>query len=291
MLIKPAAELCGGCHDTADPATKEKHHGADMAGLNCAGCHQPHGSEGKGLIANKQHAPFAAGECADLPRRRGSRDRSPAPRRRSAATATPIRPRPPAPGETLHKPVADGACTECHNPHAAEADSLLVLPTEGSSARSATPTSSPTRRCGTPPSRKGTAPVATPPHRSKQPGLLISPATELCGTCHAALIDRIKAGKAHGPVAQNKCQACHQPHQGTERGLLRKPLAELCATCHADQRRPAGQAPQLRPRSRRVHRACHDPARRHGAGNAAAKRNTRPTPRGTASPATARTAG
>jgi predicted CXXCH cytochrome family protein len=78
---------------------KERVHGPLLSGDGCLTCHRPHASSGKGLLSGPIGK--VCGKChADTARRH---ERS----------------------ETKHKPVQDGDCSACHDPHAS-ATSFLV---------------------------------------------------------------------------------------------------------------------------------------------------------------------
>lgn len=73
------------------------------------------------------------------------------------------------------------------------------------------------------------------------------------GQCHAAVMSH---KVMHGPVAQNKCDACHQYDEPREhRFRLTLPAGQLCVTCHAIQHRTVSHAPVKDGNCT----GCHDP--------------------------------
>jgi predicted CXXCH cytochrome family protein len=60
MTGPAVSTLCAGCHDLAK--LKPGHRGADMGKLDCASCHNPHGSKGRHLLnTGAVHPPFQEG--------------------------------------------------------------------------------------------------------------------------------------------------------------------------------------------------------------------------------------
>jgi predicted CXXCH cytochrome family protein len=93
-------ELCRGCHSGMVNVTmgKNRVHGPLLSGEGCLSCHRPHASSGKALLSGP--AGQVCGNChADTVRRH---ERS----------------------ETKHKPIQDGDCSACHDPHASDAGFL-----------------------------------------------------------------------------------------------------------------------------------------------------------------------
>ncbi|MBK8229616.1 MAG: cytochrome c3 family protein [Candidatus Eisenbacteria bacterium] len=216
-------------HQRSRPAGKHK--GADLATLNCSGCHQPHGSEGKGLLATKRHAPFEGGECG-VCHGEGTPGPMPAPLTDACGTCHGEITAPAAAGETVHAPVESGECAVCHNPHAAERDKLLQK-AEADLCRDCHEDQFTGGSSHHPPFEDGKCSGCHDPHRSMQAGLLKKPGKELCGECHQPFLAKLEGAKLHDPVAKDRCDACHNPHGSNEPALLLKPMGELCASCHA----------------------------------------------------------
>ncbi len=61
---------------------------------------------------------------------------------------------------------------------------------------------------------------------------LVSPADQLCFTCHEKSGDKV----LHGPYAQGKCTVCHSPHASAWPNQLRAPTQDLCMGCHVRAR-------------------------------------------------------
>ncbi|MHB8835768.1 MAG: cytochrome c3 family protein [Candidatus Methylomirabilia bacterium] len=85
------------------------------------------------------------------------------------------------------------------------------------------------------------------PHTSVKKGL---PADKPpgCGTCHAAVTDRLKTDRfVHGPMNLGDCRLCHTVHSSAEPKLLVRPATALCTDCHSDALPPAGTPAALQP--------------------------------------------
>jgi len=62
-LTRPLPALCLDCHDAEDAALKQAHQNQPFSEANCAGCHNPHGSDRPKLINNFAHMPFVEKMC------------------------------------------------------------------------------------------------------------------------------------------------------------------------------------------------------------------------------------
>jgi hypothetical protein len=63
LLAGSVAETCLGCHSGDSADFQERHLGLPAATLDCASCHDPHASQGEGLLLPLAHEPFASGDC------------------------------------------------------------------------------------------------------------------------------------------------------------------------------------------------------------------------------------
>lgn len=61
---------------------------------------------------------------------------------------------------------------------------------------------------------------------------LVSPAIDLCFTCHEKSSDKV----LHGPYAEGLCIACHSPHTSSYPDQLLSDPQDLCLGCHARAR-------------------------------------------------------
>jgi predicted CXXCH cytochrome family protein len=69
------------------------------------------------------------------------------------------------------------------------------------------------------------------PHLSPNPTLLQDEGSDLCGTCHGAVLAAATAATGHPPAAED-CATCHAPHASPNRSLLTEATPDLCVMCH-----------------------------------------------------------
>ncbi|NDY41524.1 hypothetical protein G3N55_01475 [Dissulfurirhabdus thermomarina] len=81
--------------------------------------------------------------------------------------------------------------------------------------------------------------------------------TRLCFQCHDP--KDFRARHVHVPVAQGRCQACHNPHVARYEGLVQEKDAELCYRCHAKERAAFAEGVVHEPVRKGRCLACHDP--------------------------------
>jgi predicted CXXCH cytochrome family protein len=142
-----------------------------------------------------------------------------------------------AESKSKHAPVSDGECTQCHNPHKAKLENLLLakspdlcqtchkdLKMRVEEEKAHPPAVRDCQRCHK-------------PHSSVQAALMNQPIQALCGECH----DSKKAtfGKAHLNIeaAVMNCRNCHDPHASKDpkffKSVVHAPFAgRSCEECH-----------------------------------------------------------
>jgi len=146
---------------------------------------------------------------------------------------------------SVHFPVSDGKCWDCHDPHASDKKGLLRAAPEGlddpsacfmchkaeldSSLHAAVPH---------PPFNELECTRCHAPHASEHTGLLTAPANDLCGSCHSPADSRMTAAHGARHVAGLACTECHSGHAAGRKGLLsdrtHEPFASGdCETCHS----------------------------------------------------------
>jgi len=140
----------------------------------------------------------------------------------------------------IHKPVAEGRCNACHDPHgsdvrgqlkaAGKALCLLCHPNAFDSPVNHKPVAD------------GDCVACHDPHQSDNRQLLRKSSADLCYQCHDAALARGRT--VHEPVDAGDCLACHAVHGGRYRKLLNKAYPEefylpfaverysLCFGCH-----------------------------------------------------------
>jgi len=133
---------------------------------------------------------------------------------------------------TVHRPVRDGQCTSCHNPHASKRASLLAdddsnlcynCHDRGGKGFTGTVVHKPVG--------EGKCLSCHDAHSSDRKGLLKKAEGDGCFSCHPK--EGIIAKKnIHPEVKKGRCTVCHNPHSSDLNGLLIKDKKSLCAGCH-----------------------------------------------------------
>ena len=133
----------------------------------------------------------------------------------------------------IHTPLAQGDCSGCHNPHAADHGMLLaaddtqicfschdgLVPLEAQSSHEIV--------------SRGECVTCHDPHSSDNRMNLVDTGSDLCFSCHDELGGRIAQNKyQHSPV-NDDCMTCHSPHASADHpNLLKEEAPGLCLRCH-----------------------------------------------------------
>ena len=133
----------------------------------------------------------------------------------------------------IHTPLAEGDCTGCHNPHAADHGKLLaedatqicfschdgLVPVNARSSHQIV--------------SEGKCVSCHDPHASDNKMNLLQSENQLCFSCHKELAQKIAQNKVpHSPVSDD-CLTCHSPHASADNpSLLQAKAPELCLQCH-----------------------------------------------------------
>ncbi|HWR98267.1 MAG TPA: cytochrome c3 family protein [Candidatus Methanoperedens sp.] len=217
LLRASGKTLCVTCH--TDPSKDPS--GADWATPHpalddgCLSCHLPHVAPAAGML--KQEIAPLCFECHD------------------AFT-------PPESGGSLHRPVAQGRCDDCHAPHGSAAAKLLIASPEQKLCTKChkDPALNPNgAEWAVPhPALDDGCPTCHAAHVSAAPRLLSKSEGELCAGCHVDKnrnSDGAEWSAPHLPVQSGLCGSCHGPHGAPEKGLLRVGQMDLCtASCHTE---------------------------------------------------------
>ncbi len=136
--------------------------------------------------------------------------------------------------KTIHKPVSNGRCTACHNPHASRHKGLL---TDGGSKLCFDCHDSSKGFAGNvvhKPVEEGLCLSCHEAHSTDTRFLLKNEGGEGCFGCHPQKV--LMAGKnVHPEVKKGNCSACHDPHSSNNIGLLRVDRRKVCVKCHSRQ--------------------------------------------------------
>ncbi|HKY34245.1 MAG TPA: cytochrome c3 family protein [Candidatus Polarisedimenticolia bacterium] len=232
-LSAPGDELCLTCHDdprAAAPAGSGARVHAPAAQGECSACHDPHASDGPGLLRKKERD-----LCAGCHQEAS----------RAAAAKHP------------HAPAAE-ACSGCHLPHAGGAGLLkAAVPAlcEGCHAEVKTQAA---RAHPHPPAAQGECLTCHDPHGSDFEGALAGAPAELCGGCHDGLPAQLARRVPHPPAVKGECSACHEPHGSDAAHLVVQDVAGACASCHAGAAAGQGDTPHA-PFASGECLSCHEP--------------------------------
>jgi predicted CXXCH cytochrome family protein len=226
------ADMCLMCHDDKESGTGHQHAGG---GVDCIDCHSPHTSRFAGLLHN--------------PSRLCQRCHSDVLEVKTAAGAE----------VTLHKPLADGLCLDCHKMHDPPAEGYLVSGQETLCANCHDSIKARASHANQhDPFKKGKCSSCHATHAAGELHMLKKDEQRLCKTCHR--ISTEEMSQAHGDIALSgeNCTTCHDPHSTPKAGTAliyanrHSPYEDGdCAACHADDGSVGGGV--------EVCLDCHDP--------------------------------
>jgi len=147
-------------------------------------------------------------------------------------------------GRYLHKPVEEGKCLDCHNPHSSDYKFLLKAATAEKICRKCHEKKEDVKYPHKPVA-DGACNGCHDSHSSNYRYLLIKNQRPLCFSCHEdTKVELEKYKYAHQPVVDRGCSVCHEPHGSEYYKLLIKEYApefyapfdisnyDLCFSCH-----------------------------------------------------------
>jgi predicted CXXCH cytochrome family protein len=235
--LKPGAQgpNCLECHASFQEVLKKSSVHTPVKARQCTGCHSPHTSSHKKLLAGEPNDTCAGCHGQTVPRE----------------------------ARSVHKPVAENKCTGCHDPHASSAKFNLLKPGNEMCAtcHKEIVAAAAKAKAKHRPVEQGCTTCHDPHGSAKAVSLLKQAVPALCTGCHKT--DRPIFAKQHVgyAVAKADCTSCHDPHGSGARGMLHEtvhaPVAKgMCNQCHE----AAGTANQLRTKLAGVQlcRGCHN---------------------------------
>ncbi|WP_321367345.1 cytochrome c3 family protein [uncultured Desulfuromusa sp.] len=138
---------------------------------------------------------------------------------------------------TVHSPVAEGDCLDCHDPHGSNVGPAL-LPVDHNLTELCINCHDAdlfTAAYGHGPAVAGACTQCHNPHESNQSGLLKKTPQKLCTSCHEEIADGMEnAPIIHAAVEDSSCTTCHNPHSAPAAKLLSQDVESLCMDCHRD---------------------------------------------------------
>jgi predicted CXXCH cytochrome family protein len=230
------------------PIFTKKHMGYPVAKSDCTSCHDPHGSNQRGMLMNAVHPPVAKQMCAQC----HEAATSPTALKTKAEGVQLCRgchaQRLTFMGEKsrLHRPVADGDCLACHGPHAAKEKGLLKASalTVCGSCHADTIRRQEMSQTKHDPIRDGKCTACHDPHASDGALALVkADVVETCGKCHDWLkhSSHPMGEKVVDPRNKNlrmQCLSCHRSHGTEYKHLIPYPTtSDLCTKCHEKYKR------------------------------------------------------
>ncbi len=208
--------LCRRCHTPQFRALNEPSSHPPAQDESCDFCHQPHGSDFKGMLTSPQSK--LCMDCHDMDEMVVQ----------TAGDAEML----------LHQPVADGECGGCHDPHGAANEGLLTR--EGADV---------CYGCHNQeriafaegvvhqPVADGDCLTCHSPHGGPFGALRTAGEPTLCTKCHDFTQPPLDTSHQGYEVANTKCTNCHNPHNAADENLL-NPVAHEpftdndCESCH-----------------------------------------------------------
>jgi predicted CXXCH cytochrome family protein len=251
---------CASCHAAVTDAWKRARHKHTAA---CTACHDPHASKtAQKLLASEEPLLCLSCHKLDKAQHRGL----PVQKAKCSGCHDPHGSDQPAMLlATVHKPVANRQCAECH-----VEGSLAVRDGVGCATCHAQQIARMTDRPQVHPALVEDKACLNchSPHASRERALVRGNLVQVCGACHADTIARQQLSPTkHKPVLEGNCSACHDPHSSDVALLLKRADdVQLCGTCHDWQKHsthPIG--PKLvDPRNRNLTLDCLSCHRAHG---------------------------
>ncbi|PLX41010.1 MAG: hypothetical protein C0608_07105 [Deltaproteobacteria bacterium] len=247
MIDDISTSVCGECHQLTSSDFKAIHEGLPMdIAEQCSYCHNPHGGDGEGNFYGTLHYPVDNGGCLVCHIVKGG-----ALELRYEKSETCYR----CHGETVgvssvvredivHSPVAEDACTACHDPHVKQRNKMLLLEV-GELCRWCHGDEMVSKGVLHGALEDGGCTDCHRPHISESKPLLEEPQPELCITCHDDVFDGDPRQNplVHGALKEGRCSGCHDPHSEENTSLISGGENGACNKCHPEVLKDEDGAP------------------------------------------------
>lgn len=252
QLVLPEEELCWMCHGNLGVKLSDEYVHQPFGVGRCGGCHNPHSSEHKDLLAasprdlcftchpmgielgrKQTHSPAEIGSCIDChdPHASNFKGIIVEAQRELCFRCHPSVAQ--LSGMAVqHLPYANDACTDCHQPHGSDFLPLLNLPQPqlcyDCHAHIEDEFAEPSRH---PVNIAMTCGDCHDPHAAQYAGLLNARDNQFCYGCHGTLQARYDASDHGGQL----CVRCHTPHGSRYEPILLARNPDVCLRCHESQ--------------------------------------------------------
>jgi len=121
-----AAFICPSCHTVGESDWDSLHGSLDIPLEKCGLCHPPHSSNQPTLVNAKMHFPLTQGKCTIC--HGGGEGVKIQEVERRCRMCHPFEQEMKARGATIHEPVDEGLCPQCHEPHMSDLPRFLTQP-------------------------------------------------------------------------------------------------------------------------------------------------------------------
>ena len=166
----------------------------------------------------------------------------------------------------VHKPITEGECVACHNPHSSNYEFLLAAQSGEMCFECHDELVPEVKKSAHEVFVEGKCLSCHQPHASDNKKLLVRAGSELCFECHEAIAEKVEENEfQHEPVTED-CLECHNPHISSDGDkLLKGGQPALCLECHKTGKASFKNAHKNYPVEEARCSACHDP---HGSNKA-----------------------
>jgi predicted CXXCH cytochrome family protein len=250
--LQEVKKACKNCHNLKkDKEFARFHANLELPVSKCFKCHQPHDAFNKRLLKSKLHFPLTqAGNCTACHKmveeetKVKKRKKRKAKGKKKKAKKKKIGwiveksevcfkchgNKKPLMGydESIHPPVLNGDCVQCHSPHLKLQKKQLLYSLEDLCYKCHRSFEKQAKKFKNgslhPPVEERECLACHNPHKSENKSLLLIPPNKLCFECHdetKSVIEREDVIHYHNPPKRKICIECHSPHMSERPNLLK----------------------------------------------------------------------